>query len=392
MAQTHYTPQVAILVETSRGFGREVIEGIVQYVREHGPWSIQFEERGLEDPPPKWLRSWQGDGIIARTATPAMARAIRATGRPIVEMLRSDRAPGDIECDHNAVGRMAAEHFIDRGLREFGFFAFGQTAWIRVRREGFVAALAARGYGCRQYYTADRCRVIVPHWDDRQHAQVARWLETLPQPLGIFCAGDVHAMRLLEVCRTCRIAVPERIAILGVDNDAVICNVTNPPLSSVDIDSRRIGYEAAALLHRRMAGKSLKRRLLLVPPSHIATRQSTDVLAIADPDVAEAIRFIRENARRGIRVSHVIAEIGLSRRTLERRFRRHLGRSLKAEILRVQIENAKLLLLQSGLPVEAIGKQCGFPYFKYFGQVFRRETGVTPRAFRSSHSSRSARG
>jgi LacI family transcriptional regulator len=382
MARKHRTPQVALLIETSRAFGRELIEGIVQYVREHGPWSIQFEERGLEDPPPKWLRGWRGDGIIARTATPALARAIRNTGRPTVEMLRNDRMPGDLECDHDAVGEMAVEHFIGRGLREFGFFAFGDAAWIRVRREGFVRALAARGYGCFQYRPRDRRRVILPHWNERQHIPVVRWLRSLPQPTGIFCAGDVHAMRLLEVCRACQIAVPERIAVLGVDNDKVICNVTNPPLSSVDIDGRRIGYEAAALLSRRMAGRLLNCNLHLVPPSHIAMRQSTDVLAISDSDVAEAIRFIRENAHRGIRVSDVTAEIGLSRRTLERRFRHCLHRSLKTEILRVQIENAKMLLAQSGLSVEAIGKQCGFPNFKYFGQVFRRETGVTPRAFR----------
>jgi LacI family transcriptional regulator len=382
MARKHSVPRVAILIETSRVYGRELIEGIVQYVHEHGPWSIQFEERGLEDPPPQWLRGWNGDGIITRTATPALARAIRRTGRPAVELLRNDRFSGDVESDHDAVGRLAAEHFIQRGLETFGFFAFGEAAWVRMRREGYIRALAALGHGCFQYRPPRHRSVILPHWDECQQGRVARWLGDLPTPVGIFCAGDVHAMHLIKVCNTCGIAVPERVAVIGVDNDAVICNVTNPPLSSVDLDTRRIGYEAAVLLDRRMKGQSLNSRLHVVPPSHIVTRQSTDVMAISDPDVAEALRLIRENAHRRIRASDVIAKIGLSRRTLERRFEHHLHRSLKAEILRVQIGNAKLLLSRSNLPVEAVGKQCGFPRFKYFGQVFRRETGVTPREFR----------
>lgn len=363
-------------------FGRGLIEGIVQYANERGPWAIQFEERGLEDPAPKWLKGWQGDGIIARTAVPSLINAIRRVRRPTVELHRVRGVHVDIESDHDLVGQMAADHFLERGLREFGFFAFGETVWIPLRRDGFVRALASRGHDCFLYQAHDRRQVSLPHWVERQHAHVARWLCSLPQPIGILCAEDVHAMRLLEVCRACRIAVPERIAILGVDNDAVVCSVANPPLSSVDLDSRLMGYEAAALLARRMAGRSPRGETHFIPPSHIATRQSTDILAIADPDVAEAIRCIRENAHRQIRVTQVAAEVGLSRRTLERRFRNSLGRSLKAEMLRVQIENAKLLLTQSGLAIEAVGKRCGFPSFKYFGQVFRRETGITPRGFR----------
>lgn len=382
MARKHRIPRVAILIETSRSFGRGVAEGIAAYVRDCGPWSIQFEERGLEDPPPGWLKGWRGDGIITRTATSALANAVRATGLPVVELLRGHHTNVDIECDHDLVGVMAAEDFLGRGLHEFGFFAFGESAWIRMRRDGFVRALAARGRDCFSYRPGDRRRATMPQWEERQRADAAGWLQTLPQPIGILCASDVHAMRLLEVCRDCQIAVPERVAVLGVDNDPVVCGMTEPTLSSVDLDSRRIGYEAAELLARRMAGRSSSGEPRYTPPSHIETRQSTDVLAVADADVAEAVRFIRENAHRGIRVAQVASGIGLSRRTLERRFQQCLDRSLKAEILRVQIENAKRLLAQSGLPIEAVGRRCGFPAFKYFGQAFRRETGATPRAFR----------
>jgi LacI family transcriptional regulator len=376
--------QVALLIETSRGFGRGVIEGIVQYVREHGPWSVQFEERGLEDRPPQWLQGWRGDGIIARTATSELARAIRNTGVPTVELLTTGRANADVECDHNAVGRLATEHFLDRGLRQFGFFAFGEAAWIRMRRDGFIRAVTSHGYQCLQYRPSNPRQVALPHWCQKQHVLVAQWLRSLPQPLGIFCASDVYAMWLLESCRGCKIAVPEQIAVLGVDNDSVICGVTNPSLSSVDLDSRRIGYEATALLHRRMTRRTLHAKPIWLPPSHIVARQSTDILAVNDVDVALAIRFIRENALRGIQVPSVAEAVGLSRRALERRFQRCLGRSPKAEILRMQIENAKILLIRSELSIEAIVQRCGFSSFKYFGQVFRREVGVTPSSFRKT--------
>jgi len=382
MARKKDVPRIALIIETSRGFGRGLIEGIVQYVREHRPWSIQFEERGLEDPPPQWLKGWRGDGIIARTAARSLARAIRDTGRPTVELLRSGYAPVDIECDHGQVGRMAADHFFDRGLWNYGFFSFGEAVWIRERRQGFVDALAAQGHSCHSYQPPASRDTALPKWDEKQQNVAAKWLRSLPQPIGIFCAGDVHAMRLLEICRTNGISVPEQIAILGVDNDSVICNVTDPPLSSIDLDSRLIGYEAASLLNRKMTTRSTCAETHYIPPSHIETRQSTDIIAVSDSDVAEAIRLIRENSHRGIHPKQVVAELGLCRRTLERRFQRYLGRSLKAEILRQQIENAKKLLCQSDLPVEAVGKRCGFPVFKYFGQVFRRETSFTPRAFR----------
>jgi len=384
MARNRGVPHVALLVETSRGYGRSIIEGIAQYVREHGPWSIQFEERDLEDPPPQWLAGWRGDGIIARSATDALAKAVRATGVAAVELHYSEPGGIDVGCDHDAVGRMAAEHLLDRGLRQFAFFAFGEVRWIRLRREAFVRVLAAAGHPCHVYQPPRGRRVALPHWEESQHPRVVQWIGSLPRPLGILCGSDLHALHVLDACRELGIQIPEQIAVLGVDNDAVICGVTNPPLSSIDLNSRRIGYEAAALLARRMAGRSLRSKSLSVPPSHVATRQSTDVLAIDDADVAQAISFIRQGAGKGIRVSEVAAGVGLSRRVLERRFRQWLGRSPKAEIVRVQIEAAKMLLTQSELSIEAVARQCGRTPFKYFGQLFRRETGLTPRAFRKA--------
>jgi LacI family transcriptional regulator len=387
MARKHRIPQVGLIVETSHDYGRGLIEGVVQYVREYGPWSIQFEERGIEGPPPKWLKGWKGDGIIARTATSCLAKAVRNTGLPRVELFCNDADAVDVGCDQAAIGRMAAEHFFDRGLRHFAYFAFGESNWIRLREECFVRYLKDRHYDCHSYRPPSARRVQLPHWEDSQHERVLEWIRSLPRPLGMLCADDLHAVQVLKGCRELGISVPEQIAVLGVGNDSVLCGVANPPLSSIDLDSRRIGYEAAALLSRRMAGRSPRGKPLFIPPCRIVTRQSTDVLAIDDADLAEAIRIIRQHARRGISVPEVADKAGLSRRVMERRFRRLMGRSPKAEILRIQIEDAKLLLTQSELSIEAIARQCGIGSFKYFGQVFRRVTGCTPRAFRKTRQS-----
>ena len=384
MARKHHYPQVALIIETSHDYGRGLIEGVVRYVREYGPWTIQFEERGIEGPPPKWLKGWQGDGIIARTATTTLAKAVRNTGLPKVELFCDDANEIDVGCDQEAIGRMAAEHFFDRGLRHFAYFAFGESNWIRLREECFSRYLKSHRHACHCYRPPSARRVHMPRWQDSQRDRVIEWIRSLPRPVGILCADDLHAVQVLKGCRSLGISVPEQIAVLGVGNDSVLCGVADPPLSSIDLDSRRIGYEAAALLSRRMAGRSPRGKPLFIPPSRIVTRQSTDVLAIDDADLAEAIRIIRQSAREGISVAEVAAKAGLSRRVLERRFRQLLGRTPKAEILRMQIENAKLLLTQSELSIEAVARQCGIGSFKYFGQVFRRATGSTPRAFRKT--------
>ena len=201
---------------------------------------------------------------------------------------------------------------------------------------------------------------------------------------------DVYAIQVTNACRRCGIAVPTQIAVLGVDNDPVICSVSFPPLSSIDLHTKRIGYEAAALLDQMMAGQSPPQTTVRVEPRQVVIRESTDVLAVEDADVAQAIRFIREFACRGINVQRVCKELGVSRRVLERRFHSCLNRAPKEEILRVQIDRAKSLLAQTNLSVAAVGKRVGFAAPQYFATVFRQSVGATPRQYR--HSRRIAEG
>jgi LacI family transcriptional regulator len=370
------------LIETSRAYGRGLVEGIARYAQENGPWSIQFEDRGLEPTPPAWLKEWQGQGIIARCVTQKQAKLLHGIGLPMVELL-GDRHIGtaEVTADDYLVGQMAFKHLFDRGLRRFGFFTYGETWWTKTHCDGFCRALQDHDFKCHVYRpprTHDRAS---PIWHEHQRPQLIEWLRGLPQPIGILSAGDMQAVRLLDACREANIGVPEEICILSISNDPVICETVRPTLSSIDLDARRIGYEAAALLHRKMNGEQPS-EVLYVPPSHVAVRQSTGIMHIEDADVVQAIQFIRDFACAGIDVTRVAEKVGLSRSVLERRFHLYLGRTPKAEIMHVRIERAKMLLAQTDKSSESVAHKCGFSSLVYFTKAFQREAGMTPRAYR----------
>jgi LacI family transcriptional regulator len=213
----------------------------------------------------------------------------------------------------------------------------------------------------------------VVQWEERQRPRVANGVRQLPRPVGIFTPGDMHAVRSLDICCMLNVTVPEETAILGVGNDPLICETLRPTLSSIDLDAKRIGYEAARLRDRKMSGRRVAETLLILP-SHIAVRRSTDLLVIDDTNVVEAMKLIRELACSGMDVSHVAEEIGVSLSVLERRFRKHVGRTPKAEITRIRIEHAKRLLSQTDGSCAAIARKCRFNSMTYFTSAFYRET------------------
>jgi LacI family transcriptional regulator len=377
-------PHILLLVETSFAYGRGIVEGIARYALENGPWSVQFEARALNTLPPKWMKNWQGDGIISRTTSLKAAKIIKETHLPLVEMLGSPKiGVAQVRSDFMVAAKMAVEHFLNSGLRQFAYFSFYEdTYYTKRHRDLFREVLEERGYACH-CYPSRVVQEIVTQWDERQRPSVIKWIRSLPRPVGIFTPGDSHAVRLLDICRELGIAVPEEAAILGYGNDPVICETLRPTLSSLDLDARRIGYEAARLLDRKMSGKKAE-EIILVPPSHVAVRQSTDLLVIDDADVVQAMRYIRNHACTGIDVSRVAEEVGLSLSVLERRFRKYLGRTPKQEILRMQIEHAKKLLAHTDTNCESVAKKSGFHSLTYFMSAFRREAGMTPNAYRQT--------
>jgi len=389
-------PKVALLIETSRGYGRALLRGIVRYARLHGPWSFYLTPADFRQVLPR-MEQWGGTGIIARVETPEVARQIVASRLPTVcldlnaEQL-DDHNPlaqmGEIHPDADGTARLAADHLIERGFRHFAFVGVGgDRPWSDQRQAAFVARLGERGFTCHQYRPPRR-RSDLPYVDGRQWGReedrLGRWLVGLPRPLGLMACNDDRGRQVLEACRTHSIRVGEEIAVVGVDNDELLCEMADPPLSSVALNAERGGFEAARLLDDYMAGRVRGPRRLLVEPLHVVTRSSTDVVALEDAEVARALRFIREHAcTNTFQVDDVIRQGALSRRTLEIRFRRALRRSVQDEIERVRLERVKRLLAESDAPVTRLAELTGFNTASYMGLVFRRQTGKTPRQYRT---------
>ncbi|TWU56527.1 Xylose operon regulatory protein [Rubripirellula tenax] len=377
-------PNVLLIVETAMAFGRGVLEGIGRYLLEHPSWSVQLDLRELLVSPPAWLRRWEGDGIITRSTTPEMAAMIQKWGIPTVNLtdIYGDQGIPAIWNDHAMIGRMAAEHLIERGLSHFGFCGFSDHHWSIERGAGFAETVAQHN-GVLSSHASDWSQARRSGWE-RQQSKIVEWLISLPKPVGIMACNDFRGQHVLEACRTAKLNVPEQVAVIGVDNDEVICDFCQPPLTSVIPSAERIGYEAAVLLDELMRGESPKETTRRIPPLGVAARHSTDVMAIDDVEVVAALKIIRQRACQGLTVSDILREIPIARSSLERRFRRSIGRSPQAEIRDVQIKRARQLLGETDLSLAQIASLTGFKHPEYFSVVFKREVGQTPGQFRSA--------
>lgn len=376
-------PKVALLIEMSNAYARGLLRGIVQFVREQQPpWSVQLVEQGRGAAPPAWLSTWKGHGIIARIENHRIAKAVTMTGLPAVDVSAARTVPNIpwVETDDHEIARLAFEHFHERGFRNYGYCGDSQFNWSSWRRDHFVQVLKQFGIVPGLHDVG-----LAPAGEsgDRRQRRLGNWLKALPKPTGVLVCYDILARELLDVCRVVGIAVPEEVAIMGVDNDDLLCNLSSPPLTSVQLDTHQTGYRAASLLADLMEGRSVTKEAHLVKPLGIATRQSTDILAIQDSDVAAAVRFIRENACSGINVADVLKQVPCTRRVLEQRFSNTLGRSPHDEIIRVKIDRVKQLLLETDLPMSVVAERSGFRHVEYLSVAFKRETGQSPARFRN---------
>ena len=289
--------------------------------------------------------------------------------------------------DNAAASRIAFEHLRDRGFRHFAFCGFNGADYSDERRDAFVSAANAVGLrthiytGKFQPYDVDTAGYEHEGLKDAGH--VAQWIKELPKPVGLMACNDMRGRQVLDACRAVGVAVPDDVAVVGVDNDEVLCDLSNPTLSSVVPNTQRIGYEAAALLARMMSGRKGPSSALFIEPTGVLTRRSSEVLAVEDRQIAAAAHFIREHACEGIDVGDLLRHVPLSRSTLERRFAAIMGRSPKDEILRVRLNRAKQLLVETGFSLALIAEKIGLEHTEYFGRIFKKKVGLTPAKFRS---------
>jgi LacI family transcriptional regulator len=285
--------------------------------------------------------------------------------------------------DDQAVGRMAAQHLLDCRLRQFAFYGYTDERRVALHRfQGFADGLRARGHSCH---------VSATPWPSgnqwlthEHHPEVIRWLKELPKPIGIMAADDASAHDLAGACLEADIGVPDQVAIIGVNNDDLLCESSWPPLSSIDGDYMRMGYQAAALLDQMMRGQTLgfEQCHIMLPPVSAVQRVSTSVLAVSDPHLAKAVRYIREHACDPCNVQDVLKQVPVARRWLERQFMQQLGRSPYQEIQRVRIDAAKRLLQDSNMTLPDVAEHCGFTAVQNFNTAFKQVAQTTPAAYR----------
>jgi LacI family transcriptional regulator len=378
-------PRVALIVETSTTFGRRLLSGIAQYMRESGPWSVFFTDRAVNDSIPPWIVNWDGDGIISRVASPDVRSALANSRIPVVDLNEQMGGLGVplISNDHAAIGRMAARHLIDRGFRNFAYLGHAGHPWSDKRQASFAAAVKKLGHGCDVYSdkAADVRSLREGTWET-EIDRIASWASVLTKPVGLMACNDFRALQLLSACRLAGVAVPEEAAVIGVGADEVACELSNPPLSSVTLNASRMGYEAAVLLDKLMKGKAVPRTELLIPPVDVSVRRSTDVTAIDDPVVAKAVRFIREHACDGINVETVLQHIGVSRTWLQARFRAVVQKSVHDVLIETRMARVKELLAETAMPLEKIAERCGFQHPEYMSSTLKQRTGWSPAKYR----------
>ena len=380
-------------METARACGRGMLLGIAKYSRLYGPWTtyripLFYRELYRKRETISDLRDWQADGIImGDTFYPTKvqkAREIIKLGLPTIAIANEPDIPGvvNVIAKNDTIGKMAAEHLLDRGLRHFAYCGFNDIFWSVERGQSFADRIAKAGFKTQLYKHA---KFKGRHLWQNEQLLMADWLKSLPKPVGLMACNDDRGQQVIDACKMAELPIPDEVAIIAVDNDELVCGLTDPPLTSISLNFQRAGYESAELLDRLIAGEKLSGQSIFVHATHIVTRRSTDLLAIADPEVVKALRFIRARAKEPIQVTDLADVVTVSRRSLERRFRQTIGRSVHAEIRRVRIDQVIRLLLETNLTVSKIALSLGYPGIDHIARDFRREKGISPIAYRKKY-------
>jgi LacI family transcriptional regulator len=367
-------PLVLLALPADGDYCRGVLQGIADYVQEHGPWRIRRHEGRLDSLPAAGRRR-KLSGVISVACDARTLAPFRRTGAAVVFVEVSPLTVPQVLPDDVAIGRLAGEHLLSLGLRSLAFVTNLDAELSVLRCRGLQDAAAAHGVEVRSFL--DNI-----HEPDHDPKAIFRWLGTLPAPTGLFATPAGTARNVLDRLHILRRRVPEDIALLSSTLDPLGARLCYPSLSSIDMSTRAIGYRAAEILDRTMHGAAPPAEPIRIAPTRVIERMSTDILAVKDEDLRRALGFIRRHACDGITVADLLEEIPISRRRLEQKFRLHLNRTIHREIVRVRLEEAKRLLAETSLPLPDIAVRVGYEFASNLCQVFRRELNASPSDFR----------
>ena len=381
--------KLILLSDFSEEYGKNLLRGINRYSKDHGPWTFckmpaYYRETNGIDGLLQWAKEWEADGIIGQFYNDEEVKKFTRAGIPVIAQDFKERFTDipNITGAYYETGKLAAEYFLKKGFKNFAFYGFNNIVWSRERAEGFEDRIQEAGYTVNHYQLKDSKTVDLWYY---KPSALSDWLKSLPKPIALMSCDDNQGHHITEAARHAGIRIPDEVAVLGVDNDEMICDLSDPALSSIELDTEKGGYEAARLMEKMIRNKVLSAPDVIVKPTQVVTRHSTDVFASKDKYVVNALKYIHGNLDKNLKVDQVLKEVPLSRRSLEKRFMLTTGYPVYEYIYNQRIEKFTQKLLETDMTIFEIALDLGLSDSKNIARQFKQIKGVTPMEYRRKH-------
>ncbi len=378
--------KVLLLTDFSSGYSRNLLKGIVQYSEVYGPWifyrmPLYYRELHGDEGVVKWAEEWGADAIIAQLSD-VKIDILRKLNIPVIVQNYKERNEGisNLTGDYFGTGVLAGEFFLQKGYKSFCYYGYNNTVWMRERGDGFRETVEKKGY--QVYFYEENARAEEWNFDAET---VGEWLNRLPKPVALFACDDYHALQITEVCKINNIDIPGEIAILGVDNDDLLCNISDPPLSSIELDILNGGFAAGRLLHQFIMKRAVPPVDIVIKPIRVVSRRSTEQFAVSDKHIGYVLKHIESHCTTQLSVKDILPLVPLSRRGLEKSFKRETGITIYQYIQRKRIEKFCDLLETSDIPLTEAAASSGFTDYKNVSRIFMKSKGITPSRYRKKY-------
>lgn len=382
--------KIILLTDFGEEYGMSLLKGVTRYAHENGPWAFcrmptyYRETKGLEGII-KWAWEWKANGILGQFYNNSAPEKLMGAGIAVIAQdfkERHTKIP-NITGDYFKTGKMGAEYFLIKGFENFAFYGFKNIVWSRERGLGFEERVKREGYSV--HYFEQKIRTKTRELWYYKPSALSKWLISLPKPIALMTCDDNQGLHITEACRLAKIRIPEEVAVLGVDNDEMLCNLSDPPLSSIGLDTVKGGYEAARLLHKMIRTNNKEYYDIVVGPTQVVTRNSTDIYATRDEYIGTALKFIHNNMDKNLKVEDILQQVPLSRRSLEIRFQKVTGFPVYEYIFNLRIEKFTQKLLDTDLTIFEIAIDLGLNDSKNIARQFRQVKGCTPVEYRKKY-------
>ena len=382
--------KIIVLTDSEEEYGKDLVRGITRYSKDHGPWTfcrmpVSYRDKLGMKGILKWAKEWKANGLIGQFLDDDEAMLFTRENIPVIAQDFKERlnTVPNITGSYLDTGRQGAEYFLKKGFTNFAFYGFNNIVWSRERAQGFERRIHEAGYGVHYFEHKDARSQNLWYYEP---SELSEWLKSLPKPIGLMTCDDNQGHHVTEAARQAGVRIPDEVAVLGVDNDELICELSDPALSSIDLDTEKGGYEAARLMHHMIeTGTLCMQHDIVVHSTQVVTRNSTDIFASKDEHIVAALKFIHQNLDKNLRVDQILREVPLSRRSLEKRFARTTGYPVYEYIYKQRIEQFTKKLLETEMSIFEIALDLGLTDSKNIARQFKQIKGLTPMEYRKKY-------